>query len=209
MTKQALGKITHAATEAVRHPLGTGIKVVGQAVGLAKGTARAVTGHGDPESSTTGPAPEAPSDPTPPPAPKRAPATRSVSKRAPASKSSATKRPAGPSGPRTAAAGEPPTPADIADNVSPATPGSSTEEPADVPSGDPDRPLSAEELAAGAGTEVVTPVGTRGADVAHNPDTAETDLQQPGTEPLLDPSTTKAVASEAQTLSDAADPDKG
>jgi hypothetical protein len=30
-----------------------------------------------------------------------------------------------------------------------------------------------------------------------------------GTEPLLDPATVKAVASEARTLSRAADPDKG
>jgi hypothetical protein len=57
--------------------------------------------------------------------------------------------------------------------------------------------------------EVITPVGTPGADVAHNPDTTDTDLQQPGTEPLMDPATTKAVASEAETLHNAADPDKG
>lgn len=57
--------------------------------------------------------------------------------------------------------------------------------------------------------EVTTPAGTTGADVGHNPDTAETGLEQPGTEPLMDPSTTKAVASEADVLRRAADPDKG
>jgi hypothetical protein len=57
--------------------------------------------------------------------------------------------------------------------------------------------------------EVTTPVGTTGAGSSYNPDTAETDLQQPGTEPLMDPSTTKAVASEYETLRRAADPDKG
>lgn len=57
--------------------------------------------------------------------------------------------------------------------------------------------------------DVTTPVGTTGAGAAYNPDTTESDLQQPGTEPLMDPSTTKAVASEATTLSRAADPDKG
>ena len=83
---------------------------------------------------------------------------------------------------------------------------------ADSPSGKLPRrkkPLTAAELVEGAGTETVTPVGTRGADVATNPDTTDTDLQQPGTEPLMDPSTTKAVASEQATLSAAADPDKG
>ena len=56
---------------------------------------------------------------------------------------------------------------------------------------------------------IETPVGTTGADVGNNPDTAEADLQQPGTEPLLDPSLTKAVKSEQQTLHLAADPDRG
>lgn len=48
--------------------------------------------------------------------------------------------------------------------------------------------------------DVTTPVGTTGAGEGHNPDTAETDLQQPGTEPLMDPATTKEVASESETL---------
>ena len=48
-------------------------------------------------------------------------------------------------------------------------------------------------------TSVTTPVGTTGADVATNPDTTDTDLQQPGTEPLMDPATTKEVAAEAET----------
>ena len=56
---------------------------------------------------------------------------------------------------------------------------------------------------------VTTMVGTTGAGAAYNPDTAETDLQQPGTEPLMDPSTTKAVASESEILRRAVDPDKG
>ena len=57
--------------------------------------------------------------------------------------------------------------------------------------------------------DIETPVGTTGAGVGHNPDTAEADLQQPGTEPLLDPSTAKAVRSEAAMMQKAADPDKG
>jgi hypothetical protein len=70
-------------------------------------------------------------------------------------------------------------------------------------------PLSAAEVLEDAATEVTTPVGTTGADVATNPATTDTDLQQPGTEPLMDPSTTKAVASQAATGARAADPHKG
>jgi len=57
--------------------------------------------------------------------------------------------------------------------------------------------------------DVETPVGTTGAGEGHNPDTTETGLQQPGTEPLMDPSLTKSVKSESDTLRQAADPDKG
>ena len=70
-------------------------------------------------------------------------------------------------------------------------------------------PATTAEVAAGEDSEVTTPVGTTGADVATNPDTTETDLQQPGTEPLMDPSTVKAVASETETLTKGADTDKG
>jgi hypothetical protein len=48
--------------------------------------------------------------------------------------------------------------------------------------------------------EVTTPVGTTGAGPGSNPDTTESDLQQPGTEPLMDPATTKRVKREAETL---------
>jgi len=57
--------------------------------------------------------------------------------------------------------------------------------------------------------DVTTPVGTTGAGPAYNPDTSETDLQQPGTEPLMDPATTKAVASEYAVMRRASDTDKG
>jgi hypothetical protein len=57
--------------------------------------------------------------------------------------------------------------------------------------------------------DIETPVGTTGAEVGTNPFTAESDLQQPGTPPLLDPATIKAVKSETETLQNAADPDKG
>jgi hypothetical protein len=59
------------------------------------------------------------------------------------------------------------------------------------------------------GPDVETPVGTTGAGKGTNPDTGDTDLQQPGTEPLMDPSLTKSVRAESETLRRAADPDKG
>ena len=68
---------------------------------------------------------------------------------------------------------------------------------------------TAAEVVEDSAQEVRTPVGTTAADSAVNPDTADTSLQQPGTEPLMDPATTKAVASEAETGSRAADPEKG
>jgi hypothetical protein len=57
--------------------------------------------------------------------------------------------------------------------------------------------------------EVVTPVGTTGAGPAVNPDTTESDLQQPGTEPLMDPATTKRIKQETETLRKASDWQKG
>jgi hypothetical protein len=56
---------------------------------------------------------------------------------------------------------------------------------------------------------IETPVGTTGADAGHNPDTAEADLQQPGTPPLFDEATAKSIEAEAEILSKAAEPDKG
>jgi hypothetical protein len=57
----------------------------------------------------------------------------------------------------------------------------------------------------GEDVDIETPVGTTGADVGHNPDTAEADLQQPGTPGLLDPSVAKAVRSESEMLQKAAE----
>jgi len=70
-------------------------------------------------------------------------------------------------------------------------------------------PLTAQQVLDMEGPEITTPVGTTAAGVASNPDTAETDLQQPGTEPLMDPSLTKKVASESATGRRASDVDKG
>jgi hypothetical protein len=67
-------------------------------------------------------------------------------------------------------------------------------------------PRTAAEVANEEGPGVTTPVGTTGADGSALPNT---DLQQPGTEPLMDPATVKAARSEAETMQRAADPDKG
>jgi hypothetical protein len=53
--------------------------------------------------------------------------------------------------------------------------------------------------------DIETPVGTTGADVGFNPDTAEADLQQPGTPPVLDPATVSEIESESEILRRAAE----
>jgi hypothetical protein len=200
-----IGSIKNAALGTLKHPLGTTQKVVGQAVGVARGTAgtvahrvtglvpdpvaHRVTGlvpgrTSQPAGSTTTsepvPAPEGTrkvhGDPMAPMAPK-----------APARKKPAAKKPA------KAAATKP---------TKKTAPSAASAPPKKAPP-------SAAEVAAGEDSEVTTPVGTTGADVGTNPDTTETDLQQPGTEPLMDPGTVKAVASEAETLQKGADTDKG
>jgi hypothetical protein len=57
--------------------------------------------------------------------------------------------------------------------------------------------------------DITTPSGIPAAGEGFNPDTTDTDLHQPGTEPLMDPATVKAVASESEVLRRAADTDKG
>jgi hypothetical protein len=51
----------------------------------------------------------------------------------------------------------------------------------------------------GGDVDVTTPVGTTGAGVGFNPDTAESDLQQPQTPPVVDPALTKTVKSAQRT----------
>lgn len=69
--------------------------------------------------------------------------------------------------------------------------------------------LSESEVEAVTGDDPVTPAGIPAAGEGVNPDTTETDLHQPGTEPLMDPATVKAVASESEVLRRGADTDKG
>ena len=51
---------------------------------------------------------------------------------------------------------------------------------------------------------VTTPVGTTGAAPGYNPSTAESDLQQPGTEQIMEARTTKRIKTEADMMRKAA-----
>lgn len=91
--------------------------------------------------------------------------------------------------------------------VTPVTEPTARETAEPVPAaGAADGPRTASEVANEEGPEYTTPVGTTAAGESAMPNT---DLQQPGTEPLMDPSTVKAAKSEAETMQRAADPDKG
>jgi hypothetical protein len=197
--KNPLGKIKDVATDAavtvvgtvtetVKHPIGTGQKVVGTAVGQAAAVAGAVSAkvpgrrkRAEAPRAESRPAPAAEpqdeprktqGDPVKPAgkAPAKKAAKKSTAKKAPAKKAPAKKTAA-----KTAAK----------------------------------KAVSAADLAAGNESEVTTPVGTTGAAAATNPDTTETDLQQVGTEPLMDPSLTNQIKSEAETAARGSDVEKG
>ena len=205
---------------------------VGKAVETAGAVVSRGTGHSTAPSAASEPsAPAAPSKPVPTPAPsngagaqtrapakkaaeqvvkkaatpkpaaKKAPAQKAPATKAPATKAPATKAPAkkaaakktpakkAPAKKTTKKVSDTPTPADVADVVAKKTAPASARRVPDVE----ERP------------DVTTPVGTTAADVATNPDTSDTDLQQPGTEPLVDPGTAKSLRSEAQTMRRAAE----
>lgn len=69
-------------------------------------------------------------------------------------------------------------------------------------------PPRARRTARKVGEEIRTPSGIPAAGPGVNPSTGETDLVQPGTEPIMDPATTKAVAAEARMMQRAASTDK-
>ena len=213
LTVRAVSGAVSGVVHSARHPIGTASYGVGLAKGVAEvgvSVARTLVGgrqHGT--SSVTGdvtdpvPMPE----PVPPPAPAPTP----------------TPAPAPAPGPAPVPAPEPtqpPPPLDAGADVHGAE---SAEEWLDSMETEPQAASRAgahggpdpEERLANWGdeltddVEVETPVGTTGADPAVNPDTTESDLQQVGTEPLMDPSLTKAIKSEAETGARAADVDKG
>jgi len=64
---------------------------------------------------------------------------------------------------------------------------------------------TAEQVASDQGDDVMTPVGTPAADRGSNPDTTDHDLNQPGTEPIVEKSTANQVASRSDQLRKAAE----
>jgi hypothetical protein len=187
-----IDKLKAVATEAVQHPRRTAENVVGGAVEIARGTVqKGLEVAGTVTSRVTGGRETARSAPDRVTEPDDAstPVMRAPAKKAPPPKKAAAKKAAPAKKTAKKAAKKAPAKKAAATKAAPPPP-----------------PPPASDV--GEGPDVETPVGTTGAGEAFNPDTAETDLQQPGTEPLVDPSTTKAVASEAETLGQAADPDK-
>jgi hypothetical protein len=192
------------ATSAIIHPVRTATSVAGQTMGVAAAGARTtmriidraagqVRGDSPDVWSTTDPAdapdptqgaPEtsaAPAATLAEPAATKAPARKAQAKKAQATKAQAKKAPARKTTAKKA-------PSARAATVAPA--------------------LSQPEAAIEE-DDVRTPSGIPAADEGYNPDTAETDLHQPGTEPLMDPATVKSIKSEAEVMQRAADPDKG
>ncbi|HET6666340.1 MAG TPA: hypothetical protein VFG98_03555 [Intrasporangium sp.] len=181
-------------TSAIIHPVQTATSVAGQAMGVAAAGARTTmriigraagqVRRGSPDVwSATDPAatPDATPDATETGATPGATLVEPAARKAPATKASATKAPAKKGAAKKA-------PSARAATVAPAL---------------------SRNVQDGAGDDDVrTPSGIPAADEGYNPDTAETDLHQPGTEPLMDPATVKAIKSEAEVMQRAADPDK-
>ena len=171
------------ATSAIFHPVQTASAVAGQTYGLAaagvRTTMRIIDRGAGRSDHATGWSPDS-ATATPEAEPQ--PADTARARKAPASKAAAKKTP-----PKKATRKK--APSARAATVAPA--------------------LSEPEQAVIGAEEVLTPSGIPAADEAHNPDTTDTDLHQPGTEPLMDPATVKAVRSEAEVMQRAADPDKG
>ena len=190
-----LRTVTRLSFGAARHPLRTVGEVATQGRGLVAGF---VTGHRSAPDS-----PKRQGDPLAEAAGAAAPSTgttgSSGSSGSSGQSASATATP-------TTAAGESGAEAEV-----PETPQEQVvTEPSSVTGpGDDDEIPSPAVQPADEDVEVTTPVGTTGAGPGFNPDTTETDLQQPGTEPLMDPSTTKRIKRESETLRKAADPHKG
>jgi hypothetical protein len=193
-----LERAASTAVQAVRHPLSSAAYAAGIARGLAGAAVHGVLVHGRDEGATPGT-----SVPT-------------QTRRTAAGSSTAAGTPKPQRVPKPV---PPPTASDDLTVIDPGPPPESfaTEPKAvsrDSAHGGPatDAEIDAwidEAMARGDDLGVQTPVGTTGAAAGHNPDTAEADLQQPDTEPLLDPSTTKAVKAETDILRKAADRDKG
>jgi len=204
----AVGVVTETVKETVKDPVGTGQKVVGTAVGQAVAVAGAV-GAKVPGRRRRAAAPTVQSRPEPvaerqdeprktqgdPVKPVAKASAKKAVKKAPATKPAAKKTAT--QAPATKAAAK-----KVPAKKAPAKKAPAKKAPAKK------APKKAADLAAVEDSSVETPVGTTGADPATNPDTTDSDLQQVGTPPLMDPSLTKQVKSEADTAARASDVDK-
>ena len=204
-----LERAAGTAVHAVRHPISSAAYAAGIARGLAGAAVHGVLVHGRDEGATSGP-----SVPT-----QAGPTQAGPTQAGPASARDSSSPTGAPEPQRVPRPVPPPTATDemVVIEPEPESESFATEPKAvsrDSAHGGPatDAEIDAwidEAMARDDDIGVETPVGTTGAAAGHNPDTAEADLQQPDTEPLLDPSTTKAIKSESDMLRKAADPDKG
>lgn len=230
-TTKLIGNLTSraasAAAHGVRHPIGTasyGLGIAKGVVTVSFSVARTLLGRGegaDPMTDVTDPVPmpDPAAPPTPGPVPSPTPGPAPGPAPVPTPGPGPTTPPVPPPEPSPEPAGPAAGPFDAGEDVTGAEAAEEslaameTEPQAASRQGshggpDPEEQLPhwGDELTDD--VEVETPVGTTGAGRGFNPDTGETDLQQPGTEPLMDPSTTKAVKSESETLRKAASRDK-
>lgn len=207
--KNLVGTLTHGAFSAARHPLGT----TARAVGVAKGVADTGIGLVRGAVSVTQ---------SPDAAPEHEDAVQEAVERAeqevqePETSVEADDRPAGPPLREPLPAAPQRTPEELAS--APVEPFATEPKAASRDSAHGGQPGDREEVDGyveeaqpdtDAYVSVETPVGTAGAGAGYNPDTAEGDLQQPDTAPLLDPSVAKEIRSETDVLRKAADSDKG
>ena len=184
--------------------------VLGTSVGIATTGARTtarVLGRVIEQLSGSAPEPATPWQPAPPasdvPAPVTAPVTAAAAPTARATKTAAAKAPAKKTAARKAPAKKAPA------RKAPARKAPSKQAAVLAPALGLSEAEVEAELDGGIADDITTPSGIPAAGEGYNPDTTETDLHQPGTEPLMDPATVKAVASESEVLRRAADTDKG
>ena len=177
--------VTHVSLHAVRHP----VRTVGEVAGLGRGLVASVVAHARPDAVS-----------------RVVESDERVAQPAPASESATVKKQGDPltrSSTRTEAAPEAADISDVTEHEQVFTEPSGVTGP-----GDADEIPSSGVQPEDEDIEVITPVGTTGAGPGYNPDTTESSLQQPGTEPIMDPATTKRIKSEADTLRRASDPRK-
>jgi hypothetical protein len=194
-TKSVVDRLAGTAFSAVRHPLSSAGYVVGLAKGATEATVSLVRGHGEAGTPSGG-------------APRTARANQP-----PAQRSSDTEPERIVFGGQNKEAAPPQYPGGGGEQFE-HHPSAETRDIAhgDAPADQHEVHSWTEDLDVGLGAptvDVETPVGTSAADIGHNPDTDDVSLQQPDTEPLLDPSLTKSIKSESETLSRAAEVDKG